>query len=159
MSERYARRGPFILLSTTIAIIGYIILLTNTDPTGKPGVSYVGTFFAAAGIYPSVALGLSWPAVNVSGQTKRATANAMQITIGNVGAVIGTQLYRPSDAPRYVVGHAVALAYLVANLAVVAVIWGVHSRINKRRETGAQQGQKYEGQWLGDEDPRWRFRL
>ena len=37
-----------------------------------PGVSYTGTFFAAGGIYPAVALVLSWPAINVSGQTKRA---------------------------------------------------------------------------------------
>lgn len=106
-----------------------------------------------------MALGLSWPAVNVSGQTKRATANAMQITIGNVGAVIGTQLYRPADAPRYVVGHAVALAYLVGNLVVVGVIWGVHARINGRRERDGKEGRGYEGVWLGDEDPRWRFRL
>ena len=159
VSERYARRGPFILLSTTIAIIGYCILLGNTNPREKPGISYVGTFFAAAGIYPSVALGLSWPAVNVSGQTKRATANAMQITIGNIGAVIGTQLYRPGDSPRYIVGHAVALSYLVMNLVVVSVIWGVHARINKKRDAEVAAGKKYEGEWLGDADQRWRFGL
>ena len=119
----------------------------------------MGTFFAAAGIYPSVALGLSWPAVNVSGQTKRATANAMQITIGNIGAVIGTQLYRPGDSPRYIVGHAVALAYLIMNLVVVSVIWGVHARINKKRGAEVAAGKKYEGEWLGDADQRWRFGL
>jgi nitrate/nitrite transporter NarK len=159
VSERYSRRGPFILFSTTIAIIGYIILLTNTSPTSKPGVSYVGVFFAAAGIYPSVALALSWPAVNVSGQTKRATANAMQITIGNVGAVIGTQLYRPTGAPRYVVGHGTALGYLVGNLVVVSVIWWVHARINKKRDREVAEGKRYEGEWLGDADQRWRFGL
>lgn len=148
------------LASTSLAIIGYIILLSNTDPTARPGTSYAGTFLAAAGIYPSVALGLSWPAVNVSGQTKRATANALQITIGNVGAVIGTQLYRPADAPRYVVGHAVALAYLVANLGVTAAIWWVHGRINERRERDVREGKvRWQGEWLGDDDPRWRFRL
>jgi Na+/melibiose symporter-like transporter len=159
VSERYARRGPFILFSTTIAIIGYCILLSNTHPREKPGISYVGTFFAAAGIYPSVALALSWPAVNVSGQTKRATANAMQITIGNIGAVIGTQLYRPADSPRYIVGHAVALSYLVMNLVVVSAIWAVHARINKKRDAEVAAGKKYEGEWLGDADPRWRFGL
>jgi nitrate/nitrite transporter NarK len=159
VSERYSRRGPFILFSTTIAIIGYIILLSNTSPTSKPGVSYVGVFFAAAGIYPSVALALSWPAVNVSGQTKRATANAMQITIGNVGAVIGTQLYRPTGAPRYVVGHGTALGYLVGNLVVVSVIWWVHARVNRQRDREVAEGKRYEGEWLGDADQRWRFGL
>lgn len=159
VSERYSRRGPFILFSTTIAIIGYIILLSNPSPKAKPGISYVGVFFAAAGIYPSVALALSWPAVNVSGQTKRATANAMQITIGNVGAVIGTQLYRPTGAPRYVVGHGTALGYLVGNLVVVSVIWFVHARINKKRDREVAEGKRYEGEWLGDADQRWRFGL
>ena len=78
LTEKYHIRTPFILGSSSLAIIGYILLLS--DP--RPGVSYVGMIFAAAGIYPAVALVLSWPANNVSGQTKRAVANAMQISIG-----------------------------------------------------------------------------
>jgi hypothetical protein len=31
----------------------------------------------------------SWPGENVSGQTKRAVAVAMQITIGDIGAIAG----------------------------------------------------------------------
>jgi hypothetical protein len=160
VSERYARRGPFIIASSLTAIIGYSILLSNKDPTKRPGVSYVGTFFAAAGIYPSVALALSWPAINVSGQTKRATANAMQITIGNIGAVIGTQLYRAHDGPRYIVGHSVALGYLIGNLAVVSTIWYVLEGINKKRDRDEAAGAaEWDEEWKGDEDPRWRFRL
>ena len=63
-SELVGRRAPFLMAGATIAIIGYCILLSNTDPTNRPGVSYVGTFFAAAGIYPSVGLVLSWPGKN-----------------------------------------------------------------------------------------------
>ena len=80
LSAKYGRRAPFILGSSSLAIIGYIILLSQH----RPGVSYLGTIFAAAGIYPSVALVLAWPANNVSGQTKRAIANALQISIGNL---------------------------------------------------------------------------
>lgn len=85
LSEKTQRRAPFIFGSTSFAIIGYILLLSSH----KPGPSYTGVFFAAGGIYPSVALVLAWPANNVSGQTKRAVANAMQIMIGNLGAVLG----------------------------------------------------------------------
>ena len=74
LSERYRLRTPFILGSSSLAVIGYILLLS--DP--RPGVSYVGIIFAAAGIYPSVALVLSWPANNVSGQTKRAVVSTPQ---------------------------------------------------------------------------------
>ncbi|KAK7955957.1 uncharacterized protein PG986_005179 [Apiospora aurea] len=104
LSERTGQRALFIGGSSLFGTVGYCILLGNTDPKQRPGVSYLGTFFAAGGIYPAVALVLSWPAINVSGQTKRAVANAMQISIGNLGAVLGTQLYRSTDGPRFIVG-------------------------------------------------------
>jgi len=159
VSERFHMRAPFIIASSLTAIIGYIILITNTNPKGRPGVSYLGTFFAAAGIYPAVALSLSWPAMNVSGQTKRATACALQITIGNLGAVIGTQLYRAEDTPRYLTGHSVALGYLCGNILVVGTLWYYLSSINKRRDAAEQAGGlgTWDGDWTGDEDPRWRF--
>lgn len=162
LSERLPRaRGLTIMASSSFAAIGYVILLSNTNPTQRPGVSYLGTFFAAGGIYPSVALNLSWPAINVSGQTKRAVANAMQISIGNLGAVLGTQLYRATDGPRYIVGHSMALAYLLANVAVAAALrWTLKRENEKREASGVQEVQavgELEGNWEGDGDKRWRF--
>ncbi|KAK2007900.1 major facilitator superfamily transporter [Colletotrichum eremochloae] len=158
-SERTGRRAFFIMGSSAFAAVGYIILLANGDPTGKPGVSYLGTFFAAGGIYPATALVLSWPAINVSGQTKRAVGNAMQITIGNLGAVLGTQLYRSNDGPRYFVGHSFALGYLVANFVVCSILYVVLKRENTRREAIASEVQAIGDltDWPGDKDPRWRF--
>ncbi|KAK8080818.1 hypothetical protein PG997_008636 [Apiospora hydei] len=122
------------------------------------GVSYLGTFFAAGGIYPAVALVLSWPAINVSGQTKRAVANAMQISIGNLGAVLGTQLYRSTDGPRFIVGHSFALAYLLTNVVVVSLLWWRLRRENRHRgEAGVPVVVEEFSGWKGDADPRWRF--
>ena len=164
LSERYKKRAIFIAITTTIAIIGYIILITNEHPSKKPGVSYVGTFFAALGIYPSVALVLCWPAINVSGQTKRATANAMQISIGNLGAVLGTQLYRPKTAPRYLLGHSFALGYLCMNLVVVGTLWWLLNKENKAKQAHLQAHPGTRGfhdsdedLLLGDTHPRWHF--
>ncbi|KAF2261853.1 MFS nicotinic acid transporter-like protein Tna1 [Lojkania enalia] len=164
ISEKYGRRAPFIITTSSIAIIGYIILLANKNPTGRPGVSYVGTVFAAIGIYPSVALVLSWPANNVSGQTKRATANAMQISIGNCGAVLGTQLYRPNTSPRYILGHFFALGYLVANIIFVSLLWWILSKENRRKVEYLVQNPATKGFHDSDEDlaegdrhPRWKF--
>lgn len=161
LSERYGQRAIPIIGSALFAIIGYIMLLANTDPMSRPGVSYVGTFFAAGGIYPATALALSWPAINVSGQTKRAVANAMQISIGNLGAVLGTQLYRSNDGPRYIVGHSFALAYLVGEIVVSAVLYFLLKRENKRREAITPEVKEvgHLVDWSGDEDPRWRFQF
>jgi hypothetical protein len=155
-SERTRRRAPFILGSACTAIVGYIILFTAR--TNAPGVLYVGTIFAAAGIYPATAIVLAWPANNVSGQTKRATANALQISVGNLGAVLGTQLYRPNTSPRFYLGHGFALGYLVGNICVVGTLWFVLDWENRRRERAlADHGAGVEGQILSDEDIRWKF--
>ncbi|KAI0114344.1 major facilitator superfamily domain-containing protein [Nemania sp. FL0031] len=159
LSERLGRRAIFIGGSAIFAAIGYSILLGNTDPVARPGVSYLAVFFAAGGIYPATALVLSWPTINVSGQTKRATATAMQISIGNLGAVLGTQLYRSHDGPRFIVGHSFALGYLLANAIVVAILAFVLRKENKQRELVAEEI-KDVGEvpdWRGDVDPRWRF--
>jgi len=150
------------MATSALGIIGYIILLANDNPTRRPGVSYIGTFFAAAGIYPSTALVLSWPANNVSAQSKRATANAMQISIGNLGAVLGTQLYRPVTSPRYLLGHGFALGYLAANIVVVGILWVVLTKENGRKEReaveqGISEARGADEAWKGDEDVRWRF--
>lgn len=161
-SEKTRSRAPFIMGSSAIGCIGYILLLSQH----RAGVSYVGTIFAAAGIYPAVAIVLSWPANNVSGQTKRCIANAMQISIGNLGAVLGTQLYRTETSPRYFLGHGFALGYLVANIVVVGILWEVLRRENAEKQRVREvQGLSplvgdvgdAEGEFQGDKDPRWVF--
>ena len=57
LSERTHRRAPFIAGSSALAIVGYIILLTQN----RPGVSYFGTILAAGGIYPATASSLRGP--------------------------------------------------------------------------------------------------
>ncbi|PYH99394.1 MFS general substrate transporter [Aspergillus ellipticus CBS 707.79] len=162
LSERTHRRAPFIMGSTALGCLGYILLLSDH----RAGVSYLGTFFAASGIYPAVAIVLAWPANNVSGQTKRCIANAMQISIGNLGAVLGTQLYRTETSPRYFLGHGFALGYLIANIIVVAILWRVlnrenaeKARVREREGIEALMGDvgDAEGDFQGDKDPRWIF--
>ncbi|TAQ89195.1 hypothetical protein B7494_g2479 [Chlorociboria aeruginascens] len=154
-SERTHRRAPFVIASSSFAIIGYIILLAA--PPSRPGVSYLGTFFAAGGIYPSCAIVLSWPTANVACQTKRATATALTITVGNLGAVLGTQLYRPDTSPRWFLGHGMAVAYLGCNIIVMLVLWACLNRENRIKRRRLESGEKAEGEIKNDADARWLF--
>lgn len=163
LSERTHQRAPFIAGCSAFGIIGYIILISQK----RPGVSYAGTILAAGGIYPATAIMLSWPANNVSGQTKRATANAMQISVGTIGAVVGVQLYRSRWGPRYYIGHSVALGYLAVNISIVCLLRIILKKENARKAAEreakglgvlADVGKEGNG-FLGDEDPRWVFQL
>lgn len=155
-AEKTKLRAPFIIASSSLAIIGYIILITGN----RPEVSYGGAVMAVSGAFTSAAVIASWPANNVSGQTKRATANAMQLSIGNLGAILGTQLYQSKWAPKFYVANCVAVGYLVGNIAIVSTLRYALKSENARRDRGERDNRLKdvdEDAFLGDDDPRWRF--
>jgi hypothetical protein len=86
ISDNLTHRGPFVILSTTVAITGYAILYAAPD--NKPGISYFGTIIAAMGVFPSIPVILSWAGGNVGGDIKRGVAIAMAIGIGNLGGSV-----------------------------------------------------------------------
>ncbi|KAJ6508763.1 major facilitator superfamily domain-containing protein [Mycena sanguinolenta] len=138
VSARYNVRAPFIIGSAFVAIIGYIILLSGpTLPAAS--AQYVGVHFAAAGVYTGNALLLSWPGENVSGQTKRAVAVAMQITIGDIGAIAGPNF----SSHGFRKPHIIAIGYLLFAAAVATYLWVSMARENKRRDLlAADHGEK-----------------
>ncbi|KAF9220957.1 MFS general substrate transporter [Gyrodon lividus] len=131
LSSRWNMRAPFIIAAAVVAIIGYTILITGKTP----GLQYFGVHFAAAGIYTGNSLLLSWPGENVSGQTKRAVAVAMQITIGDFGAIAACLVYRPSlSSYLYRTPNLIAIGYLLSAIVMATYLWVMMARENKRRE-------------------------
>ncbi|KAF8967163.1 major facilitator superfamily domain-containing protein [Flammula alnicola] len=163
LSSRVDRRAPFIIGAAGIAIIGLAKALAIVYFTA--GAQYVGTLFAAAGVYTGNALLLSWPGENVSAQTKRAVAVAMQITIGDIGAVSGVLVYRPSlSGHRFRKPHIIAIGYLVFAILVTVYLSTWMRRENRRRDLVLSQSKdEYEApsaedrQRLGDRHPHYRY--
>jgi len=67
MSDKHNLRGPYLIGSILIAIIGYIVLYTQA----RPGAAYVGAVFAAMGVYPTVAVALAWTGSAVGGDVRK----------------------------------------------------------------------------------------
>ncbi|KAF8903161.1 major facilitator superfamily domain-containing protein [Gymnopilus junonius] len=161
LSAKIDKRAPLIIGSAGVAIIGYIILIT----TETAGAQYVGVHFAAAGVYTGNAILLSWPGENVSAQTKRAVAVAMQITIGDVGAIAGVLVYRPNLAGNhYRKPHAIAIGYLVFAVIITLYLFSWMTLENRRRERLEETNdgkEAYESaeekQRLGDRHPNYRY--
>ncbi|KAK7056771.1 hypothetical protein VNI00_002488 [Paramarasmius palmivorus] len=161
-SVKHNKRAVIIIISAFVAIVGYIILLAAKTP----GAQYVGVHFAAAGVYTGNALLLSWPGENVSGQTKRAIAVAMQITIGDIGAIAGVLIYRPEfSGNHYRKPHIISIGYLLFAAVVSAYLWYWMSRENRRRERlladksfGEHASLDEKQRWiLGDRDVHYRY--
>lgn len=134
------------------------------------GAQYVGVHFASLGVYTGNALLLSWPSENVSNQTKRAISVAMQITIGDLGAVTGVLIYRPEWAKdHYRKPHIIAIGYLVLAIVVASALWWWMAKENRRRDEvlanrGEEGGKSVEEDHeeeirLGDRHLKWRYQV
>ena len=121
------------------------------------------------GVYVATALLLSWPAENVSSQTKRATSLGLQITVGNCGAVTSTLIYRPAySANHYRTCNIIAVGYLMGGAAIAASLSFFLHRENKRRDAAArlvsekelsEEDRAAERLRLGDKHPAWRYQI
>ncbi|CAF1203484.1 unnamed protein product [Adineta steineri] len=127
-SDKYVRRGIFILFWLVITMIGYIILIA----VNNLGAKYFAVFLAAGGIPPCVATCITFLSSNTSPQTKRATSLAFMISVGNCGGIISGQIYRTQDAPRFVLGHAVNLGFCVLAIICISILM-IGLRLENRR--------------------------
>lgn len=90
ISDKKGVRGPCVLFSEALAIIGYAILIA----TKNAKYSYVGTFLSCAGTYSTVPILVSWASNNTGGDTKKGVRIALMVGIGNLGGICSSFVYR-----------------------------------------------------------------
>ncbi|KAF5370102.1 hypothetical protein D9758_001066 [Tetrapyrgos nigripes] len=145
LSDRLKWRGPFILICLPVAIVGYIVAITAQTNTGR----YAAVFLMAAGVYPCGPSILSILPNNSSGHYKKATTTALQLAIANCGGFVATFAYTPDQAPRYVRGHSIVLAFQILAWLFIAANVTYCRWENKARAEGRRQGniEKYQALW------------
>ncbi|KAG8925732.1 hypothetical protein FRC02_009457 [Tulasnella sp. 418] len=134
VADRYRMRGPFMMFFCAVAIAGFVMLIA----TQKPAVQYLGTFFAASGIYPNVPMGVAWNGNNIGGTTKRGVGIAMHVGFGNLGGAIGAFLYRAKDAPHYYSGHGTIIGTVSMSFVLCFIMHTYLKRENARRDRVAE---------------------
>lgn len=83
ISDKLNLRGPFLVGGGVVAIVGYIILITEK----RPGVAYVGTIIAAAGIFPTIAVNLAWAGSAAGGDVRRGASSVPPLCPRFIGRV------------------------------------------------------------------------
>ncbi|KAL1956248.1 hypothetical protein VTO42DRAFT_7508 [Malbranchea cinnamomea] len=158
-SDRRGQRSPFILFFMSLIGIGFIICIASAG-RGVPGVVYAGVFIAVVGIYPAFPGNVTWLSNNLAGSYKRATGMAIQIGVGNLAGAMASNFYRAQDAPKYTLGHALELGFVVAGIIAVAVMRLTYQRINRKREEQGTGGlTEEEMSRMGDRAPSYRYTL
>jgi hypothetical protein len=60
----------------------------------------------------------------------------MTVSLGTVSAFIASWTYTAPNAPKYITGHSINLAFSLAAIASGATLWWYCSQENKKRDRG-----------------------
>ncbi|KAH6664264.1 high-affinity nicotinic acid transporter [Halenospora varia] len=127
-ADKMKTRGIFMLGFSSLAMLGWVMLVSS----GRSAVQYIGVFFATAGIFSCVPIGLAWNGNNIGGTLKRGVGIAMHVGCGNLGGTISAFIYLPKHSPRFISGHA-ALIAMVAMSFLLSLFMTIYLRRENRR--------------------------
>ncbi|KAF9234656.1 MFS general substrate transporter [Melanogaster broomeanus] len=158
-SDKLKLRSPFIFAAQLTSLVGYIINISNAPS----GVKYFGTYLCVIGTYTSIPGSFidtaddNRLANNLGGRYKRAVGMALQISVGNLGGVVASIIFRTQDEPRYLLGHGLEIMFTSIGLIVLLLTVLTYKRINARRDReellDQQQGEKAEPKQAGGAGP------
>ncbi|KAI9457576.1 MFS general substrate transporter [Lactarius psammicola] len=130
-SDRLLTRGPFIMVTSAIGGIGYILLLTVAH---NNHVQYFATFCIVGGTYTTVGLVIAWYAHNLGSETKRATGTPLYMAIGQTGSILGSHLFPSIEGPRYIKGFSVLAGLLFLGTICTGILTTHYRHENARRD-------------------------
>ncbi|KAJ5770236.1 uncharacterized protein N7511_002287 [Penicillium nucicola] len=119
LSDRWGNRGVLITAFATMATIGYL-LLTCVQDESKTAARYAGVWLATCGIFPALALNVTWMLNNQAGDSKQGAGMALLAVFGQCSSLVSSSVFPDSDAPLYTMGCAIGAAFsgLIAFLAL-----------------------------------------
>ncbi|KAM5362274.1 hypothetical protein ACJZ2D_012629 [Fusarium nematophilum] len=163
VSDRVRQRSGFILGGCIVAALGFIALIASPRP-GLPGLTYGFLILAASGLYSFIIPTICWIGNNLSPSSKRAVGMATLISVGNLGGIVGSNIFLEEEAPQYWTGYGVCLGIVCMAIASTVVLRKVYQKENAARDTMPETEirEKYtDGQLarLGDRSPYFRYTL
>ncbi|KAJ5735769.1 uncharacterized protein N7483_000894 [Penicillium malachiteum] len=129
LSWRFDQRLIFFVISPPLMMAGYIMFLASENAM----VRYGATFLIASGAFPFGALCNAHVSANVVSDTARSSAIGTTVMFGNIGGLISTWSFLPTDAPNYHVGNGLNLATSSMILLLGASLWMWMMWDNRRR--------------------------
>lgn len=97
------------MIALSFSICGYAALLAVHKNTNK---EYGLLFLAVAGNVSAMPIFVCWYSTNLRGHARRATGIAYQVSLGNVGGIISTYIYKTSDGPNFTVGYSTTMGFM-----------------------------------------------
>ena len=96
-SDRYGMRGYIVAGFATMGMTGYILLVLVKD-LENTGPRYLGVWLACCGIFPALAINITWLLNNQGGDSKRGTGLAILAIVGQCSSFVSSAAFPSSDA-------------------------------------------------------------
>lgn len=118
-ATRWKAKSPIIALLCIPPIIGLSIMLGVTYEKSNRGVLLFAYYITS--VYPAISpLIYSWSGQNTGGDTKRKVTTGVMFLGASAGNIIGPNLFKTSEAPRYAEGLRADLILFVIIILLVA---------------------------------------
>ncbi|OAT06696.1 transmembrane transporter [Blastomyces gilchristii SLH14081] len=79
-------------------------------------VKHMALFIVNIGVYVAQPVVVVWVSNNLAGHYKRAFGIAFQISVGNIGGLVASNMFAPNAAPLFKAGYGSALALIFINI-------------------------------------------
>ncbi|KAF2797910.1 MFS general substrate transporter [Melanomma pulvis-pyrius CBS 109.77] len=157
-SDRFKHRFAFAIMPICVCIAGFAILINVHN---HRSVQYAALFLVAMGAYTAMPVIVCWFNMNLGGHHRRAVGSAWQVGFGNIGGIIAVFAFLKKDAPKYITGYSICVAFVCVSAVSCAVygamcLWQNRKRDRSVRDVGLTEYEKME---LGDMSPEYRYLL
>ncbi|KAL2205039.1 MFS general substrate transporter, partial [Sarocladium strictum] len=130
-SDRYGNRGFIIAGFAAVGAVGYGLLAGVHDSTG---VRYFGVWCAACGVFPALALNITWLLNNQGGDSKKGAGLGIVLIVGQCSSLISSVVFPKEDAPNFIKGNVIGCAFTGSIVFMALAMHFLLDRENKRRD-------------------------
>lgn len=93
LSDRFGKRGWILAVCASFATVGYALLASQTGTA----VRYVAIWLTSCGIFPTLALNMTWMLNNNAGDTKKGIGMSLLAIIGQCSSFLASFMFPNKD--------------------------------------------------------------
>ncbi|RDX45758.1 MFS transporter [Lentinus brumalis] len=137
LSDRFEVRG--LGAATSMLIAGLAFVVEGSVPADAFKLRYGFFVIALSFSFASVPPLLSWLTANLRSTGASTLGVPLNVSIGQVGQIMGIYIYKANEAPGYPTGHYTNAGFLLLGTTLAVGLWIMYVRRNKRLAPGERK--------------------
>ena len=126
-SDYFRVRSLFICIAIILTLIGFVVFAA-IDVQTNIGASYFSCFLMTTGVSASSVLTSTWYNNNTPNENRRVVISAIGVPLANGAGLISTNIFRPKDAPKYILALGITagfggLGVIIVGTIVLYMLW------------------------------------